>query len=134
MNLSLFTTLDIWNILSQYLKPAFVFQKYRNDSREILFINRNKRLSNTQPDESSLLDAYIIDSNSIINFVLESVKSDKSIAGVIVRSVPFLENMIKCLIYTMQHNNKEIDSLLFSGLTLIQYLLAYSEEGTFKQL
>ena len=36
----------------------------------------------------------------------------------------------------MQHesNDKEIDSLIFSGLTLIQYLLAYSEEDTFKQI
>ena len=63
MDLSLFTTLDIWNMLSQYLKPAFVIQKYKTDPREILFINRNKRLANTQPDENSLFDAYVIDSN-----------------------------------------------------------------------
>jgi len=130
--LPIFTTLDVWNTLSQYLRPALVLQKYKTDNRAILFKGKNKKLIGNLDDDNDLFDAYAIDATAIIEFVLECVKKDPQIAGIIVRSVAFIDVMLKCIAFVMKNCNKQIDTFLYTGLTLLHFLLSYSEEDVFE--
>ena len=115
--LPIFTTLDIWSILSQYLKPHNVMKKYSNDHRQLLYKGKNKRLTSFEEENSSKITAFALDSISIIQFVLESVKKDHQLASIIVRSVPFIENMFKCLVFLLKNDEIEkdiLDILFFS--------------------
>lgn len=92
--LPLFTTLDMWSILCQYLKPNVVIQKYDRDTRVVLHKGKNQYL-NRESEGGSLYDAFALDAISILQLVLESVKKDPQLAEVLTRSVPFVENMLK---------------------------------------
>lgn len=140
--LPIFTTLDVWSILSQYLKPTVVMKKYQNDSRVILYKGKNKRLVSYKDDQANIHEAFALDAISIIQLVLESVKQDYNVATIIVRSVPFIENMLKCIAFILQNHKKMnqkssqsiCDNLFFNATTLLHYLLSFNEEDTFKVL
>ena len=82
-------------MLSQYLKPSIVMKKYSQDSRTVLYRGKNKKLTFHDDESMNLYEAFALDAISIIQLILESVKKDPNIATIIVRSIPFLENMLK---------------------------------------
>jgi hypothetical protein len=140
--LPIFTTLDVWSMLSQYLKPSIVMKKYSKDSRAILYSGKNKKLTFHEDENVNLYEAFALDAISIVQLILESVKKDPNIATIIVRSVPFLENMLKWVAFIL-HNRGELgrdssqgicDTLFFSSTTLLHYLLSFTEEDTFRVL
>jgi hypothetical protein len=93
-SLPIFTTLDVWSVLSQYLKPTIVTKKYTHENRQILLKGKNKRLRSSYEEEDTMT-AFALDAISIVQMALESVKKDPQLASIIVRSVPFVENMFK---------------------------------------
>lgn len=114
--------------------------KYKKDTRVVLYRGKNKRL--VDDENYNLFEAFSLDAISIIQLVLESVKKDHNLASIIARSVPFIENMLKCMAFILQNvsnmnqeSSQEIlDSLFFSCMTLLHYLLSHAEEDTFKVL
>jgi hypothetical protein len=132
--LNLFTSLDIWNTLSQFLKPSVMFKKYKSDGRAILYKGKNKRLSKNTEEDALHLNAFAIDSISILSFILESIKKDSDIAGLLVRSVPFMDCLMEWIDYTMKNSPQEKDTLIFTALTLVHYLIVYNEKESFISL
>ena len=57
-------------------------------------------------NEASLFDAFVLNANAIIQMVLESAKNDQNVSSIIVRSVPFIESLLKCLAFTLKNINR----------------------------
>ena len=54
-----------------------MFKKYKSDGRAILYKGKNKRLSKNTEEDALHLNAFAIDSISILSFILESIKKDR---------------------------------------------------------
>ena len=137
--LPIFTTLDIWSTLSKFLKPNVLIKRYSKDYRD-----EEESISKEHftQSESSLFDAFVLNSNDTIQMVLESVKNDHKIASIIVRSVPFIESLLKWLAFIIKNINKLTnvtgqqawDTMFYSSMTLMQYFLYLAEEDTLRSI
>lgn len=136
----LFTTLDIWSTLSKFLKPNSLMKKYlsKGDADEtegVMKVNFNQ-------NEASMFDAFVLNANAIIQMVLESAKNDQNVSSIVVRSVPFIENLLKCLAFILKNKDKLTertgqqawDTMFYSAMTLMQYFLYNAEEDTIRSI
>ena len=136
----IFTTLDIWSTLSKFLKPNLLMKKYA--SKECSECKDEISKEYFTQNEASLFDAFVLNANAIIQMVLESAKNDQNVSSIIVRSVPFIESLLKCLAFTLKNINRLTeqtgkqawDTMFYSAMTLMQYFLYNAEEDTIRAI